>query len=675
VAEPNETNQSLANGPNTRNPPIAQRGPDRPESIGTADASLQDFGSLTYEPGFGLREKAFSLSPDPRFFFRHPSHGATFDALLAGIRRREGILVLTGEVGTGKTTLCRAVLQSLDRKTLAAFVPDPFLSREDLLKTLLIDFGVISVDDIRSGRLRDASRTDLSYTLYDFLTSLQPLQAFAIVVIDEAQNLSTQLLEEIRILSDMEHRQKLLQLLLVGQPELQSRLDTSEMRQLAQRISIRSELLPFARKDVRPYVSHRLTIAGNGTLHFTDAAIDVVYEASSGIPRVINLVCDRALFRAGRDGTMMVDAEHILGAVDDLKLPVARRLRALPWDKAETNLESFSTESVEVPAPREEPQPQPQPPGSLPTADPIAIRSDSATRATERSPFTIRRSLVWDTLGPHLESSDREWLEASAASVQRHAPSRPEIEGSSSTADPIATRPMSGPNLESFDREWQETSTARVERQLQARPEGENSLPVGDRIGHTLGDLAGSTEQSPAVTLEEDFAAPRPRRIGWPALVIALLAVTTAVVAYPYWVSVVSPQRPDVPVGVAQPFAPPQPPVPAEVASTTGKSEPGGPRNPVPGQSQLARFALQMATFQNTENTARAVQELQDAGYRAYSAGVTLPSGRPAVGVFLGPYAERAEAEQDLQRANQLPGYAGGHLVRVEPTGSVKPPS
>jgi len=109
--------------------------------IAVSDATSQDPGSLTYEPYFGLREKPFSLSPDPRFFFSNASHGATFDALVAGIRRREGILALTGEVGTGKTTVCRAVLQSLDRKTFAAFVPDPFLSREDLLKTLLVDLG------------------------------------------------------------------------------------------------------------------------------------------------------------------------------------------------------------------------------------------------------------------------------------------------------------------------------------------------------------------------------------------------------------------------------------------------------------------------------------------------------------------------------------------------------
>jgi type II secretory pathway predicted ATPase ExeA len=316
--------------------------------IGVSDAGPRDPGALTYEPYFGLREKPFSLSSDPRFFFSHSTHGAAFDRLAAGIRRREGILVLTGEVGTGKTTLCQAVFQSLDQKTFAAFVPDPFLSREDLLKTLLVSFGVVSEDEIRRGRLRGVSRTDLSYPLYDFLASLQPLNAFAVVMIDEAQNLTSELLEEIRILSDLENRQKLLQILLVGQPELQFRLTTSAMRQLSQRVSIRCELIPLAREDVRPYVSHRLAIAGNdGRVQFTDAAIDLVGTASNGTPRVINLVCDRALFRAASSQTLTVDAEHVVWAVDDLKLAAAQTLRAPFGDQPGGGLASFREEFLE----------------------------------------------------------------------------------------------------------------------------------------------------------------------------------------------------------------------------------------------------------------------------------------------------------------------------------------
>jgi general secretion pathway protein A len=300
--------------------------------VGTAGASPHDDGSLTYEPFCGLREKPFSLSSDPRFFFSKSSHGTAFDKLAAGIRRREGILALTGEVGTGKTTLCRAVLQSLDERTFATIVPDPFLSREDLLKRLLIDFGIVSAESVRSGRLQSASRTDLSYPLYDFLASLQPLNAFAVVVIDEAQNLTSELLEEIRILSDLEDRQKLLEVLLVGQPELRTRLTTNAMRQLSQRITTTLELSPLQLEEVQAYVSHRLKVAGNdGRVQFTEAAIGQVFSASNGIPRVINLVCDRALLRAVGAKTSTVDADHVLWAVDDLKLSPGARPPAQPF--------------------------------------------------------------------------------------------------------------------------------------------------------------------------------------------------------------------------------------------------------------------------------------------------------------------------------------------------------
>ena len=201
---------------------------------------------LTYEPFYELTEKPFSLASDPAFFYKSAAHRAAFDALGAGIRRREGLIVLSGEIGTGKTTLCRAVLSQLDRKTFSTFVPDPFVTREDLLKMLLIGFGVASVADINGGRLQAASRQDLSYPLYEFLDSLVPLQAFAVLVIDEAQNLSLGVMEEIRILAELEKREKLLQVVLVGQPELRDHLRLPQMRQVEQRVTVRCELSPLA---------------------------------------------------------------------------------------------------------------------------------------------------------------------------------------------------------------------------------------------------------------------------------------------------------------------------------------------------------------------------------------------------------------------------------------------
>ena len=281
---------------------------------------------LTYEPYYGLKEKPFSLSVDPRFLYRSRSHAPVFDDLLAGIRRREGLIVLTGDIGTGKTTICRAVLDALDRKTFSTFVPDPFVSREDLLKMLLVDFGVMSIDDLKSGRLNGAARPDLSYPLYEFLKSLVPLQAFAVLVIDEAQNLSVPLLEEIRILSDLEAPEKLLQVVLVGQLEFQAKLKLPEMRQVDQRVSVRCRLEPLNREAVAGYITHRLMVAGGASdrIAFAPEAIDLIFEISKGVPRLINLICDRGLHRGHLARTPLIDADIVRVAAADLGLADAR---------------------------------------------------------------------------------------------------------------------------------------------------------------------------------------------------------------------------------------------------------------------------------------------------------------------------------------------------------------
>ena len=150
---------------------------------------------------------------------------------MTGIRRREGLIVLTGEIGTGKTTLIRSVLEHLDRRTFTAFVPDPFVSREDLLKMLLVDFGVVSLTDLKRGSLSGAFGPDLSYPLYEFLDSLVPLQAFAVVIIDEARKPAADAARRNPDLSDLEQREKLLQVVLVGQPELKAHLKLPQLRE------------------------------------------------------------------------------------------------------------------------------------------------------------------------------------------------------------------------------------------------------------------------------------------------------------------------------------------------------------------------------------------------------------------------------------------------------------
>ncbi len=290
--------------------------------------------ALTYEAFYGLKEKPFSLSSDSRFFYQSRSHAPAFEDLLAGIRRRESLCALTGDIGTGKTTLCRAVLQNLDRKTFSAFVPDPFASREDLLKVLLMDFGVLSVDDLTSGRLKGASRTELSYLLYEFLATLTPLQAFAVVIIDEAQNLSVPLLEEIRILSDSDGRERQLQVVLVGQLELQQKLKLPEMRQVDQRLSVHANLEPLGSDGVAGYIEHRLQIAGGSPdrVSFSPDAIDAVYRASGGVPRLINRICDRALYQGYLRRASEIDREILEAAMPgaDASAVAPRPVAAMP---------------------------------------------------------------------------------------------------------------------------------------------------------------------------------------------------------------------------------------------------------------------------------------------------------------------------------------------------------
>ena len=276
--------------------------------------------TLTYETFFGLKEQPFSLDSDPRFLYRSPSHATTYENLLEGIRRRDGLLVLTGEIGIGKTTLCRAVIGSLGRKTFSCFVGNPFAAREDLLKMLLIDFGIISIQDLTTGALQHASRTELSYLLQEFLKSLALHDAYVVVIIDEAQNMSLPLIEETRILSDAFGDQGRLQIVFVGQPELHAKLKLPEMRQVDQRVCGYNRLQPLSREDVGAYVRHRLEVAGGSrerTLFGADV-LDVLHRRTGGVPRLINRVCDRALQLAHRRQAGVVDLDVLNRALGDI---------------------------------------------------------------------------------------------------------------------------------------------------------------------------------------------------------------------------------------------------------------------------------------------------------------------------------------------------------------------
>ena len=286
------------------------------------------------EEYYGFSEKPFSLTPDPKYLYKSESHANAFDLLQYAIRRREGFIVVTGDIGTGKTTLCRAVLEQLDRKTFTALVLNPFLSEEDLLRLILQDFGVVSREEMRRGRLAGVSKQDLIETLNEFLLSLLPLGAGALLIIDEAQNLPRQVLEQIRILSNLEtDKEKLLQIVLVGQLNLKDLLRSPDLRQLDQRVSIRYELQPLTRDETSAYIAHRLTIAGGGSIvSFAPQALDQVHKYTSGIPRLINLVCDRALLGGYSARTNRITPQIVTAAAGGLELAAPNGF-AFPWIK------------------------------------------------------------------------------------------------------------------------------------------------------------------------------------------------------------------------------------------------------------------------------------------------------------------------------------------------------
>lgn len=279
-----------------------------------------------YEEYYGFVEKPFSLTPDPKYLYKSESHASAFDLLQYAIRRREGFVVVTGDIGTGKTTLCRAILEQLDRKTFTALVLNPFLSEDDLLRLILQDFGVVSREEIKRGRLAGVSKQELIDTLNEFLLSLLPLGAGALLIIDEAQNLPRQVLEQIRILSNLEtNKEKLLQIVLVGQLNLKDVLRAPELRQLDQRVSIRYELKPLTRQETAAYVAHRLTIAGGGAaVSFQPKALDLVHRYSGGIPRLINLIADRALLGGYSTRETKITPRMVIAAAKSLDLEAPR---------------------------------------------------------------------------------------------------------------------------------------------------------------------------------------------------------------------------------------------------------------------------------------------------------------------------------------------------------------
>ncbi|HAM41021.1 MAG TPA: ATPase [Candidatus Omnitrophica bacterium] len=259
----------------------------------------------------GLREHPFSVTTDPAFLYLSRRHREALSHMMYGIRERKGFIEITGEIGTGKTTLCKALLRQLEDTTRTALILHSGLSELQLLQAVIQDFGLDPMRGNRFGLFNELNR---------FLIEQATLGNNIVLIIDEAQNLSLRVLEQIRMLSNLEtDKQKLVQIVLVGQPQLRDKLDRPSLRQLQQRIGVRYHILPLDGEEVRTYIEHRLEIAGSdGSLSFTGEAFEEIYRCSNGIPRLMNLVCDRALLACYVLRTKLVDRALIQRSYQEL---------------------------------------------------------------------------------------------------------------------------------------------------------------------------------------------------------------------------------------------------------------------------------------------------------------------------------------------------------------------
>ncbi|MGD9158753.1 MAG: AAA family ATPase [Desulfobacteraceae bacterium] len=266
-----------------------------------------------YNSFFGLTETPFNLTPDPRYLFLSANHREAIDHLLYGINERKGFILITGGIGAGKTTLCRELLGRLDGNTKSALILNSLISDIELLELIVQEFDV-NLDS------NATAKKDYIDALNRFLLENFSNGGNAVLLIDEAQNLSRDVLEQLRMLSNLEtEREKLIQIVLIGQPELNDIIGAPSLRQLNDRIIVRYFLKPLGYKDIKGYVEHRLVVAeSHGNINFTEGAYKKLYSKSNGIPRRINSICDRALLIAYTNETYTVTAKIIEKAAQDL---------------------------------------------------------------------------------------------------------------------------------------------------------------------------------------------------------------------------------------------------------------------------------------------------------------------------------------------------------------------
>jgi general secretion pathway protein A len=294
-------------------PPLRHwRGRARQPSQARALRHSSCYSKGVYLEYYGLTEPPFDITPNPRFLFYSAKHREAFNHLLYGIRERKGFVQLTGEVGAGKTTLCRAMLEQLDGHYATALILNPIMSAAELVKSIALEYGL---------PVQGLDRLDTLAVINQFLLQQVERGKETVLIIDEAQDLTDELLEQVRLLSNLEtDNRKLLQIILLGQPELRGRLNNPRLRQLRQRITVRYHLPPLKHYEVIQYVQHRLHVSGgNGTPYFTRLALWRVNRYSQGIPRLVNAVCDKALLAGFVQHRERIDFRMVGQAVRELE--------------------------------------------------------------------------------------------------------------------------------------------------------------------------------------------------------------------------------------------------------------------------------------------------------------------------------------------------------------------
>ena len=274
---------------------------------------------------FGFREKPFNITPDPSFLYLSPAHEELLTSIVYGIQDRKGFIVVVGDVGTGKTTMLNTTLEWLSQKTKAAYICNYNMNFEELLATTLKELGL-------SGTPAKLSKVEALQCLNEFAQKQLSGGGNVAIIVDEAQNLDLRALENLRLLSNMETpKHKLIQIVLCGQPDLDSRLDQPELEQLKQRISVRRRIKPLNEKQTYEYIQHRLEVAdhpGNDLFEFK--ALSLIWNFTAGVPRKINILCDNALTIAFRNNKKIINQSIIIHALKDLRWKRPKDVKVTP---------------------------------------------------------------------------------------------------------------------------------------------------------------------------------------------------------------------------------------------------------------------------------------------------------------------------------------------------------